>query len=98
MSALVKVDEVIKEECSSIIKDVQDKKNYLDYWRVICELSKKDIKRLYDYLDVSFDLWYSESDAYNYIPKVGEYLNSKGLLKESNGAKVVFINKDTDKV
>lgn len=98
MSALVKVDEVIKEECASIIKDVQDKKNYLDYWRVICELSKKDIKRLYDYLDVSFDLWYSESDAYNYIPKVGEYLNSKGLLKESNGAKVVFINKDTDKV
>ena len=98
MSALVKVDEVIKEECASIIKDVQDKKNYLDYWRVICELSKKDIKRLYDYLDVSFDYWYSESDAYNYIPKVEEYLDKKGLLKESNGAKVVFINKDTDKI
>ncbi len=98
MSALVKVDEVIKEECASIIKDVQDKKNYLDYWKVICEISKKDIKRLYDYMDVSFDLWYSESDAYNYIPKVEEYLDSKGLLKESNGAKVVFINRDTDKV
>ena len=98
MSALVKVDEVIKEECATIIKDVQDKKNYLDYWRVICELSKKDIKRLYDYLDVSFDYWYSESDAYNYIPKVEEYLENKGLLKESNGAKVVFINKEEDKV
>ena len=98
MSALVKVDEVIKEECATIIKEVQDKKNYLDYWRVICELSKKDIKRLYDYLDVSFDYWYSESDAYNYIPKVEEYLENKGLLEESNGAKVVFINKDTDKI
>ena len=98
MSALVKVDETIKEECATIIKDVQDKKNYLDYWKVICEISKKDIRRLYDYMDVSFDLWYSESDAYNYIPKVEEYLDNKGLLEESNGAKVVFINKDTDKI
>ena len=49
-------------------------------------------------MDVSFDLWYSESDAYNYIPKVEEYLDNKGLLEESNGAKVVFINKDTDKI
>ena len=98
MSALVKEDEDLKEKCASIIKDVQDKKNYLDYWKVICEISKKDIKRLYDYMDVSFDLWYSESDAYNYIPKVEEYLDSKGLLKESNGAKVVFINRDTDKI
>ena len=98
MSALVKEDEELKEKCASIIKDVQDKKNYLDYWKVICEVSKKDIKRLYDYMDVSFDLWYSESDAYNYIPSVEKYLEDKGLLTESNGAKVVFINKDTDKV
>ena len=98
MSALVKEDEELKEKCASIIKDVQDKKNYLDYWKVICEISKADIKRIYDYMDVSFDLWYSESDAYNYIPSVEKYLEEKGLLKESNGAKVVFINKDTDKV
>ena len=98
MSALVKEDETIKEECASIIKDVQDKKNYLDYWKVICEISKADIKRIYDYMDVTFDLWYSESDAYNYIPKVEKYLEDKGLLTESNGAKVVFVNKDTDKI
>lgn len=98
MSALVKVDDRIKEECASIIKDVQNKKNYLDYWRVICDISNGDIKRIYKYLDVSFDYWLSESDAYSYIPKVKEYLEEKNLLKESNGAKVVFVNKDTDKV
>ena len=98
MSALVKVDEKIKEECASIIKDVQDKKNYLDYWKEICRISTNDIKRLYSYLDISFDYWYSESDAYDYIPKVKEYLEEKDLLKDSEGAKVVFINKDTDKV
>ncbi|MDO4963584.1 MAG: arginine--tRNA ligase [bacterium] len=98
MSALIKEDKVVKEKCDSIIKDVQDKKNYLDYWRLICEISVSDIKRLYKYLDVSFDYWNGESDAYNYIPKMQSFLESKGLLKDSEGAKVVYINKDTDKV
>ena len=98
MSALCKENEDIKNECSAIIKDIQDKKNYLDYWKVICEISENDIKRLYKYLDVNFDYWLSESDAYEYIPKVAEYLTKKNLLKKSNGAEVVFISKDTDKV
>ena len=98
MSALCKTDENIKMECASIIKDVQDKKNYLDLWKKICEISKCDIKRLYDYLGVSFDYWLSESDAYDYIPLVKKYLIDKNLLEESNGAKVVFVNKDDDKI
>lgn len=98
MSALCKENEDIKNECAVIIKDIQDKKNYLDYWKVICEISENDIKRLYKYLDVNFDYWLSESDAYEYIPKVAEYLTKKNLLKKSNGAEVVFISKDTDKV
>ena len=98
MSALIKEDGNIKKECAAIIKDVQEKKNYLDYWKKICEVSNEDIKRLYKYLDVSFDYWLSESDAYEYIPKVKEYLTKKGLLKDSQGAKVVFINKDDDKI
>ena len=98
MSLLVKENKEIKEECASIIKDVQDKNNYLDYWKKICEISIQDIKRLYNYLDVSFDYWLSESDAYNYIPKVKEFLIEKNLLKESHGAKVVFVNKDDDKI
>ncbi len=98
MSAIVKEDAEIKEKCASIIKDVQDKKNYLDYWKKICEISTLDIKRLYKYLDISFDYWYGESDAYDYIPKVKDYLEEKELLKESQGAKVVFINKEEDKI
>jgi len=98
MSSLVKVDEEVKKECASIIKDVQEKKNYLDYWKKICEISVLDIKRLYKYLDISFDYWYGESDAYDYIPKVKDFLTEKNLLKDSQGARVVFVNKDTDKV
>ena len=98
MSKIIKEDELIKEECASIIKEVQDKTNYLDYWKKICEVSLEDIKRLYKYIDVNFDYWYSESDAYEYIPKVEKILEEKGLLKDSEGAKVVFVNKDTDKI
>lgn len=98
MSAKVKENENIKNECASIIKEVQEGKNYLDYWQKICEVSLKDIKRLYKYLDVSFDYWLSESSAYKYIPQVKKYLLDKNLLKDSMGAKVVFINKDDDKV
>ena len=98
MSAIVKENEEIKKECASIIKDVQDKNNYLDYWKKICEISTLDIKRLYKYLDISFDYWYGESDAYDYIPKVKDYLEEKDLLKDSQGAKVVFINKEEDKI
>ena len=98
MSQVVKEDEIIKQECASIIKEVQDKNNYLDYWKRICEVSINDIKRLYDYLDVSFDYWYSESDAYDYIPRVREYLEKHNLLEESEGAKVVFVDKEDDKV
>ena len=98
MSAIIKEDEKVKNECAAIIKDVQDKNNYLDYWKKICEISIEDIRRLYNYLDVSFDYWYGESDAYNYIPKVKEYLESKNLLKDSQGAKVVFVNKADDKI
>lgn len=98
MSALVKENEEVKKSCASIIKDVQEKKNYLDYWKKICDISVLDIKRLYKYLDISFDYWYGEADAYEYIPKVKDYLIEKELLKDSEGAKVVFINKDTDKL
>lgn len=98
MSSLIKVNEEVKSECAAIIKDVQEKKNYLDYWKKICEISISDIKRLYKYLDVSFDYWYGESDAYDYIPKVKEFLIEKDLLKNSQGAKVVFINKEDDKI
>lgn len=98
MSTLCKTNEEVKAECASIIKDVQDKKNYLDLWKKICELSVNDIKRLYDYMGVSFDYWLSESDAYLYIPLVKQFLIDKNLLVESNGAKVVFVNKPEDKI
>ncbi len=97
ISALCKKNEKIKEKCSLITKDLQDgNPEYQEYFRKILEISKEDIKKIYDYLGVSFDLWLGESDAYPYIPFVTEELEKESLLKESEGAKIVEVQESTD--
>ncbi len=99
MSKRCKEDETLKEKCASITKDLQDgNKEYYEYFKKICEVSVSDIKNIYNYLDVHFDLWLGESDSYPYIPKVEQLLDSKHLLEASEGARVVYVNRDDDKV
>lgn len=99
MSKRCKEDETLKEKCASITKDLQDgNKEYYEYFKKICEVSVSDIKNIYNYLDVHFDLWLGESDSYLYIPKVEQLLDSKHLLEASEGARVVYVNRDDDKV
>ena len=99
MSKRCKEDETLKEKCASITKDLQDgNKEYYEYFKKICEVSVSDIKNIYNYLDVHFDLWLGESDSYPYIPKVEQLLDSKHLLEVSEGARVVYVNRDDDKV
>ena len=97
ISALCKENEDIKEKCATITKELQDgNEEYQKLWKVILEISGNDIKRLYRYLDVSFDLWQGESDSYKYIPQTEELLNNKNLLQSSEGAKIVDIKEEND--
>jgi arginyl-tRNA synthetase len=90
MSALCKDDEDVKEKCASITKKLQDgDTEYRGIFEVILETSKKDIKRLYDYLNVSFDYWYGESDAYNYVETVEKLLSP--YIKMSEGAEIIDV-------
>ena len=99
MSALCKSDEKIKEECAQITKELQDgNQEYQEYFEKIKEVSLKDIKRIYDYLDVHFDYWFGEADSYKYITKLTEELENKKLLKLSEGAKIIDVKKDTDEL
>jgi arginyl-tRNA synthetase len=98
MSSLCKENEDIKEECAEITRLLQDgNEEYKTLWKKICEVSSQDILKIYKYLDVSFDLWLGESDAYPFIPKVEEIFNKKGLIKISDGAAIIEVGKDTDK-
>ena len=97
MSKLCKENKEILDECALITKKLQDGDlTYHKYFEKICEVSIKDIKRLYKFLDVSFDLWLGESDSYKYIDSLTNLLNSKNLLKESNGALVIDVKKESD--
>lgn len=99
ISGLCKENEKIKEQCAEITKKLQNKdKNYQILWEKICDLSIKDIKRIYDYLDVHFDYWYGESDAYKYFDEMMEYLDKKSCVKIDDGAKVIDVKEDDDKI
>lgn len=98
MSKIIKEDEVIKEECANITKELQDgNPEYRKLWAKILEVSKEDIKRNYDYLGAHFDYWYGESDSYNYLEELTKIFEDKNLLYESEGALVVDVSKEDDK-
>ncbi len=65
-------------------------------WQHIMDLSKADLKKNYDHLNVSFELWNGESDVDPLIPALVERLEKTGLLYESEGAKVIDVKEESD--
>lgn len=97
MSALCKEDEIVYNECKKITFEMQhDNQHYVKFFKKIKEVSVADIKRLYDYLGVSFDMWLGESDSEPNINKLIDLLKSKELLVLDNGASVVNVKNDND--
>ena len=99
MSALCKEDDNVRKECAEITKKLQEgDPQYNILWKKIYDLSVNDIKRIYNYLDVHFDYWYGESDAYKQFPEMMSYLDKDPNVKIDDGAKIVDVKEDTDKV
>lgn len=69
---------------------------YRAVWQHIIKVSVADLKKNYENLNVSFDLWKGESDAEAYIPGLIQELEDKGLAYESQGALVVDISEESD--
>ena len=79
-----------------ITRQVEDgRRGYLELWRQMVEISKSDIKYVYDRLNTNFDVWYGEMDSIKYIPDTLKIL--KPYLYESEGAMVMDIREDDDK-
>jgi len=94
-----KEDEAIMEEARKINLDLQNKHiGYYSLWKKIVEASNNEVLRIYKDLDVSFDLWEGESDSYEYIDAVFEYLYSQNIVEESEGAQVIEVKKEDDKI
>lgn len=96
-SAKAKEDEAFKARAQEATLKLQSGyKPFRAIWRHIMNVSLEDLKRNYNSLGVTFDLWKGESDAQEYIPGLIEDLQEKGLAYESQGALVVDIAKETD--
>ena len=92
-----KEDESFKEKAHEATLKLQS--GYAPYraiWKHIMNISKADLKKNYDNLDVEFDLWKGESDAQPYIPGLIKELTDKGIAYESQGALVVDIAQEGD--
>ena len=97
MSGRCKDDEGLKECCANITKELQEgNEKYQEYWKEICKISIADIKRLYDYLGVRFDMWEGESGAYRYLPMLFEKYQKENKLVLSEGAYTIPITQSDD--
>ncbi len=87
------------EEARELTKKLQDgDKGLRALWRHIVNTSSNDIKRVYEKLGTSFDLWLGESDADPYIDTVINLLNEKNLTRISNGALIMDVQENDDKI
>ena len=72
------------------------RKGYIELWKHIVNVSKKDLRKNYNKLNTKFDLWLGESDTQKYYDSVINNIVEKGLAKESQGALVVDISRPDD--
>lgn len=71
-------------------------RGYLALWNHIIEVSVADIKKNYEKLNVSFEIWKKESDVQKYIPDMVKAMKDGGFAYESDGALVVDVKEETD--
>ena len=98
-SIKAKEDEKYLEEARIVTKKLQEgHKGYNELWKQILKVSSEDIKKIYTKLNTTFDLWEGESDCYKVIPEMMEHINKLNVTKESEGAIVIDVKKDSDEI
>ena len=96
-SKKAKEDEAYLEEGRIVTAKIQShERGYYDLWKKVVEISKEDIKEVYDILNTEFDLWLGESDAAEYFDELNSIFEEKNLLQDSEGAKIVDVSNEND--
>ena len=92
-----KEDEAYKEAAMQANYELQNgRKGYQALLSHILNVSVTDLKKNYENLNVSFELWKGESDAQPYIPAMVQKMKDDGFAYVSDGALVVDVKEDTD--
>ena len=92
-----KEDESYLEEARIITTKFQNHEpGYYDLWQKIISISKEDIKKTYEDLYVTYDIWNGESDEMEYFDDLYDLLVKKNLLVESEGAQVIEVAEENE--
>lgn len=92
-----KEDEAYLEDARDITMKFQSKeKGYFELWKKIVDISKEDIKKTYDSLNTNFEIWNGESDEMEFFNELYKIYEEKGLITESEGAKVIEVATEDD--
>lgn len=96
-SAKSKDDEAYREAAMEATSELQSgRRGYRALLDHILKVSVTDLKKNYDNLNVSFELWKGESDAQPYIPDMVQMMKDKGFAHMSEGALVVDVAEESD--
>lgn len=92
-----KEDAAFKEAAMEATKELQKgRRGYQAVLAHIMAVSVADLKKNYNNLNVSFELWKGESDAQPYIPAMVERMKKEGFAYVSDGALVVDVGEEGD--
>ena len=96
-SAKSKEDPAYYAEAMDNTRRLQDgERGLYALWQKIVAVSVADMKRNYENLNVSFDLWNGEASVHGIIPGMVSKMKEDGCAYESQGALVVDVSKDSD--
>lgn len=91
VNAKTKEDEALRDECRNELVQLQNgDPDNLAIWERCIKLSKIGLQRIYDRLDIEFDLWLGESYYNDQLAPLVDDLLQSGIAEESNGAICVF--------
>ena len=97
-SAYSKEHEDYKEAARTATAELQaGRRGYRALWQYILKISKEDLRKNYDNLNVHFELWNGESDVDELIMPMVEDLKKRGIAHLSEGAIVIDVKTENDK-
>lgn len=86
-------DPSLNDEARAAFKSLEEgDKDSLELWQYFVDISLKDVQKVYDLLDVHFDVYKGESYFWNKTGDLVKELEDKGLLEESDGARIVDLS------
>ena len=87
---LCKEDEEVLNRCRDNFKKLEEGDEYCtSLWNKFKDLSLKEFQRVYDMLGTKFESWNGEAFYSDKMDEVIERLEKAGVLKESQGTKIV---------